>query len=229
MYQHISQYYHQIFPLNEKLLDIIKQHTHHNQKAVDLGCGTGRIAHLIQNNGMHVIGVDLDHHMIEEAKKQFPNTEFIAKDMVDFLKTNQDYHLMICVGNTLPHLNAHEIDLFFQRVKKRLNIQGTMIVQLLNYDLILRTKPKELKPIILQDLKFYRSYQYHEDCIDFLINLETNTGTYQESNRLYPYEKKDIEDLLDKHRFMYQFLDENGAPILNINHSHYTIIIKHQT
>lgn len=51
-----------------------------NERILDIGCGTGELTNEIQSLGAFVIGVDADAQMIQKAKSQFPNCNFIVGD-----------------------------------------------------------------------------------------------------------------------------------------------------
>lgn len=51
-----------------------------DEKILDLGCGTGDIAHTFQQLGAEVIGVDHSANMIERAKEKYPSIPFYEKD-----------------------------------------------------------------------------------------------------------------------------------------------------
>lgn len=62
-----------------KLIDTSKAET-----VVDLGCGNGEIAHSLTEKGFSVIGIDSSKEMIERAKQNYPDIEFICSDATCF-------------------------------------------------------------------------------------------------------------------------------------------------
>lgn len=52
------------------------------EKILDLGCGTGDLAHEISMSGAQVTGVDASESMIEKARKKFPHMMFECRDAV---------------------------------------------------------------------------------------------------------------------------------------------------
>ena len=92
MYQKLSMYYNQLFKFNLDIKFFIKPYTYPLGQAIDLGCGTGRLTHLISELGMDVLGIDLDEFMIKEAKKNYPNLRFKVENILDSLKDHSfDY------------------------------------------------------------------------------------------------------------------------------------------
>lgn len=51
---------------------------------LDLGCGTGDLAHEIAQSGANVIGLDHSTEMIDAARKKYPGIEFRVGDAEDF-------------------------------------------------------------------------------------------------------------------------------------------------
>ncbi len=64
----------------------------HRGKIIDLGCGSGRDAHIFTEKGLEVIGVDFSPKMIEFAKKQAPKATFYVMDLeqLDFPENQFD-------------------------------------------------------------------------------------------------------------------------------------------
>ena len=85
--------------LYKKALDYVFEEKISSDKVVlDLFCGTGTIAQLLakRNSDVSIIGVDIVHEAIEDAKKNaidngITNTTFIASDVGKFLKFNPQY------------------------------------------------------------------------------------------------------------------------------------------
>lgn len=58
------------------------------QKVIDLTCGTGYATGLIaEKTGIAIIGVDRSVGMLQQARENFPNCDFIHADILDYLKT----------------------------------------------------------------------------------------------------------------------------------------------
>ncbi len=51
---------------------------------LDLGCGSGHLAHTIAQLGAHVIGIDSSTSMIEAARATYSDVEFLVADAKDF-------------------------------------------------------------------------------------------------------------------------------------------------
>ena len=51
-------------------------------RVMDLGCGTGALIPTLVNKGYKVTGVDASDNMLEIARKNNPDVEFIKKDAI---------------------------------------------------------------------------------------------------------------------------------------------------
>lgn len=192
MYHHLSQYYDQLFPWNRQIEELIKPYIVPSGQAIDLGCGTGRLTYLLDQLGMHVVGIDLDQDMIKVAQENYPHLSFFHDDMISSLKTSKTFSLMTCFGNTLPHLTLKDLRLFLESVHQSLTEDGVLIVQLLNYTKILNEKPKHLKVIENDDIKFSREYSYLENQISFKTVLKFKDNETVGTTTLYPYQKEQL-------------------------------------
>jgi trans-aconitate 2-methyltransferase len=54
------------------------------ERVLDIGCGTGRLAHRIAASGAEVTGIDADAGMIEQARRNFPTVRFELADARSF-------------------------------------------------------------------------------------------------------------------------------------------------
>jgi 2-polyprenyl-3-methyl-5-hydroxy-6-metoxy-1,4-benzoquinol methylase len=201
MYAYLSQYYDLIFDFNPKMDDFMKSFTKTNGIAIDLGCGTGRLTHLIHEHHMNVVGVDLDTHMIEVAKKKYPNILFKVEDMLKSFQSKTTYDLVTCFGNTIVHLNPNQLNQLFDSIKIKIKKEGYMVIQTLNYDEILKSKPTHLKTIEKEGIEFIRSYTYEKESIIFKTELLLPNHQLEGSTVIYPYVINDFIHLAKKYNF----------------------------
>jgi len=187
MYQYLSQYYDQIFEFNPKISDFMKPYITKDGYAIDLGCGTGRLTHVLYDYQMNVLGVNLDPHMIEVATKKYPYITFKVEDMLQSFNQKDKYDLVTCFGNTIVHLNPNQLDQLFLHIKQKVNINGYVVIQTLNYDHILKTKPPFLKKIEKEGLEFIRSYTYQTSHIMFKTELNLLNQHFEGFTTIYPY------------------------------------------
>jgi len=210
MYSTLAAHYDEIFPLEEAKIDYV-------QKAaggppawiLDLGCSTGSLAFALSKRGYAVKAIDLDEEMISIAQKRAwgsnHSPEFFVLDMMKVNRTfpKGSFDLALCLGNTLVHLkNLKDIEDFFRSVAWVLKGGGRFIVQILNYEMIGRTRMQKLPLIDREKVRFERWYEYDSyptSVIFRTILTEKETGArHEDSVALFPLTVKELEASLDR-------------------------------
>lgn len=67
---------------------------------LDAGCGTGRVAIELDRRGVSVVGVDVDHSMLEVARVKAPHVEWIEADLAS-LRLDRHFDVVVMAGNVL--------------------------------------------------------------------------------------------------------------------------------
>jgi glycine/sarcosine N-methyltransferase len=167
-YTSISKYYSEIFPYNPVQLKFVKNSVGllKNKHVLDIGCATGELAFNLAKDGAIVTGIDLNEDLLNQAKnnKQLPNLQFQIGNMLelesDFQK--EQFDAILCFGNTLVHLSTIElIQQMLNGVKAVLKPGGLFLMQILNYDYILKEKVSALPLIETNNIKFIRKYKFN--------------------------------------------------------------------
>ncbi len=204
-YDEIANYYDDIFIPNENQVHFLKTVIGPPSKEVlDIACGTGGYALILSQYGYSVLGIDLDKKMIEKAKQKAlnikQNIEFHVENMLNF-KINNTFDTIYCIGNSLVHLKTfNDIKHFFKHIKRRLKPLGKIVIQIINYDRILKYGIDQLPTIYNEQkkLKFTRHYHYHKEKhkISFHTVLSVNNKTITNSIDLLPITSIELEDIL---------------------------------
>lgn len=74
-------------------------------RVLDAGCGTGRVAIRLAEQGFHVVGLDVDDSMLAVARELAPRLTWVPGDLVDTssLLADQDhFDLVVLAGNVVP-------------------------------------------------------------------------------------------------------------------------------
>lgn len=132
-YKEFAKYY-DIFYKNknyaketEFLINFINQ----NDKIIDVGCGTGLHASLLQQNGFKVDGLDLNKEMLNIAKTRIHSNLYL-QNILD-ININQKYDVIISMFAVLNHLkNLKELEHAFMNLKNILKDNGKIIIDLHN-------------------------------------------------------------------------------------------------
>lgn len=87
-------------------------------RILDAGCGSGRIGGYLARAGHHVTGVDLDPHLIDVAREDYPDAHWEVGNLasLDLRAENSAgsgdgrvlFDLIVCAGNVLTFLAATE-------------------------------------------------------------------------------------------------------------------------
>ncbi|MDP5039016.1 MAG: methyltransferase domain-containing protein, partial [Candidatus Gracilibacteria bacterium] len=78
-----------------------------NPNILDIGCGSARLLEQINSIGNYNLeysGVDNSIGMLQEARKNYPNCEFIHSDMIN-ISTNNKYNIITFIAS-FHHLNT---------------------------------------------------------------------------------------------------------------------------
>lgn len=95
------------------------------QIILDLGCGTGTLTAQLRNLGSKIIGVDSSQSMIDKAKEQFDNIEFMIYDALDLPFENE---FNVVFSNAVFHwISDH--DALLSNVHKVLKSDGLLVCE----------------------------------------------------------------------------------------------------
>ena len=73
------------------------------KKALDLGCGTGKLTNYLYEKGWDIHGIDGSVDMIKVLRSQYPSLSVAVADIRSF-QFDDAFDLVICVGDTINHL-----------------------------------------------------------------------------------------------------------------------------
>ncbi len=120
-------------PLVQQALDKVS-----NQEVLDLGCGTGRHALWLAENGARVTAVDFSEGMLDLARKK-PLAQrvcFLSHDLHLELPFEKERFDTVVSGLVLEHLQ--DIKKFFSEVNRVLNCGGRAVVSAMHPAMFLR-------------------------------------------------------------------------------------------
>lgn len=214
-YTSIANYYNKIFPISETQISFIKDSTNkikNKNMALEIGCGTGNLTLELSKLFNKAIGIDLDKEMLNLAKEKYGaknnNLSFINLNMLKLEEefSNVKFDTIICFGNTLVHLsNLEEIKKTLQQIKNTLNPGGVFLLQIINYDYILKNNINQLPQIENDMIRFERYYSYNsnQNHINFKTILTVKKENIKIENQieLYPLLKANIIQILNELNF----------------------------
>ncbi|NTW70927.1 MAG: class I SAM-dependent methyltransferase [Eubacteriaceae bacterium] len=206
-YEEIAKYYDEIFPVGNDQIDFIVNTAGESPKELlDIACGTGGYSVSLAKKGYIMTAVDLDSSMVEALKKKSRENSLPIKvataNMLNLESSiGGNYDTAFCIGNSIVHLNSNDAILeFLTGVKKLLKPQGKLILQVINYDRILKYDVKSLPTIENKSagLTFQRLYRYDqkENRIYFRTILNVEEVQIENEIPLFPLRSDDLRRLL---------------------------------
>lgn len=222
-YEEISKYYDYIFPTGEEQVKFLKEVAGNPPKAVlDIACGTGGYALELARQGYNVTASDLDAEMVRQLSQKVQESEFtisfLQSNMLELQKKLSDkFNLAFCIGNSVVHLeNLLQIKDFLVNAKKLLEADGSLVIQIINFDRILLRDIKSLPTIEDKDigLTFERNYNYDKqnNIIFFNTKLSVEEQIFENEIPLYPLLQDELVDAVTEAGFkkVKLFGDFNG-------------------
>lgn len=164
-YDEICNKYDYIFPLNEIQKKFMDNEIKGN-RILDVGSSTGNLSKYLIENGINVTSIDINEKLIFKAAQK--GVEVKKLNMLE-IDTLNKFDTIINIGNTLPHLNnKKEIYTFLEKAYDRLEENGKLIIQIINFNkfIINRDKNNYLGSLPLienENVKFERSYYLDEN------------------------------------------------------------------
>lgn len=212
-YNEISKYYDKIFPAGEEQLSFIKDAAGKTAaKILDIACGSGTYSVALAKEGYKVTAVDIEDEMIRKLRVKADNEKVDVKAFVCSMteleeKLTEKYRVLFCIGNSLVHLKSlEEIEDALRQMYNLTADDGVVIIQIMNYDRIIKLGLKELPTIINQEegIEFIRKYDYKPELkkIDFnttlIVKDGNNTKTFKNTVELLPLLSNELTDIVEK-------------------------------
>ncbi len=94
-------------------------------RVLDAGCGTGRVAQRLAEEGYVVTGVDADAAMIEVARERAPGVDWRVADLAD-LDLGGTFDLVVMAGNVVPFVEA-DLKAVCARLAAHLEPRGLLV------------------------------------------------------------------------------------------------------
>ena len=164
-YDTIADKYDYIFPLSSMQKKFLDEEVK-GRKILDVGAGTGKVTKYLSEKGMDLTSIDLNERLIKKASEK--GIKILNENMLNIDKFSK-FDTIINIGNALPHLNdKKEIYEFLEKSYKQLNIDGKIIIQIINFIKFIKNKNENnflgnLPLIENENVKFERAYYLNEE------------------------------------------------------------------
>ena len=140
---------------------------------LDAACGTGLHAIVLSQLGVSVTGTDSSKEMLDGARKNSENAG-IEIDWIEAPMEKLNEHIqskfqtVLCLGNSLPHIIEKPVlQQVFRVFRSLLTSDGIVVLQLLNYQNILKEKNRIISINRYQATEFIRFIDFSGDLIQF--------------------------------------------------------------
>lgn len=150
--------------------------------AVDAGAGSGFHSVVLAQLGLRVTAVDLSARMLGALASHAAARQLsVAALQSSFIDLPAHLHgavdAVFCMGNTLAHiLERHDLADSLAAFGRVLKAQGTLIVQIVNFDRILRERQRIQSVREVGDATYVRFYDFGEDRVVFnVVTLDRRT------------------------------------------------------
>lgn len=200
-YTRFAEVYDLIFPLTEQKQKVLYDFAQNKQTILDIGCATGEAMKYLNSLNVKTQGFDFDQQMVYEAQQK--NLDAFHLDMRQLNGLSETYDGILCTGNVIVHLSSEdEIDSFLNDCYNRLNDEGELLIQIINYHKILNQKITELPTIQSQNklVKFKRRYVLG-NLIKFITTLKIGRKEFTSTLPLYPLLPTELIRLAEKNNF----------------------------
>lgn len=163
-YNQIAEKYDFIFPLSPAHKTFFASELH-GKTILDVGAATGNLTAYLTSQSYEVTAIDLSERLIAKAAEKGVTVQQLNMLAIDELPT---FDNIVCIGNTLPHLDSKtSVQLFLQKAYRKLTQGGKLVLQLVNFQKYFAQQQGDYLgnlPLIENDkVKFERYYYLNEE------------------------------------------------------------------
>ena len=163
-YNQIAEKYDFIFPLSPAHKTFFASELH-GKTILDVGAATGNLTAYLSSQGYEVTAIDLSERLIAKAAEKGVTVQQLNMLAIDELPT---FDNIVCIGNTLPHLDSKtSVQLFLQKAYRQLTQGGKLVLQLVTFPKYFAQQQRAYLgnlPLIENDkVKFERYYYLNEE------------------------------------------------------------------
>ncbi|MFZ1518277.1 MAG: methyltransferase domain-containing protein [Ignavibacteriaceae bacterium] len=175
----------------------------------DVGCGTGVDSITLSLLGLNVTAFEPSPKMINIAKvnseKHNCKIYFFNFSANEIPKTFYNkFDLVVSLGNTLANIPSGKIDKSVAKLFKLLKKDGRVLIQILNYEKILRDKERIVNITKKDDEYFIRFYDFGKNDLTFnILRFNSDQTTKKEliSTKIFPYTSKGLKKYFNETGF----------------------------
>lgn len=205
MYQKLAPAYDRLFPVETETIDFLVHSYSPGIRLLDIGSGTGAVAHAMGEKGFTVLGLEPDAEMLSVAnnRHRIPGIVTFGPQGVFEIDEKEEFEGAYCIGNVLPHLSSRtEVLDTLKRIRAAVKTFGGLVVQIVNYDRILAQRITSLPSLEAEGAVLEREYKLLSRKIRFITRLKENgVETARGSLDLLPLRAKELKRMVERAGF----------------------------
>lgn len=212
LYQSIAPFYDYVFPYRpvQKKFVLSSGGVDSRKKSMlDIGCGTGNLTLELSKQVKNIVGIDADREMINRARAKIhrygENIRFRCLGMLEIQDhfSGDGFDVILSFGNTIAHLHdTGDLRCFMGQTRKILNTGGVLLLQIVNFDRVLKGGIRRLPVIENERIKFERFYDRHRNgrhlTFKTVLTLKKESRIIENRVPLYPILRKELEIAVKK-------------------------------
>jgi glycine/sarcosine N-methyltransferase len=158
-----AEHYDAVFPVGPKAR-FVSGHLPPAARVLDVGCATGGVDFELATFGHSVHGIDLEPSLVDRATARLDSeacarVSFAVGDMLALTPPPRPFDAVLCLGNTFVHLLAGPDRVAaLAGMGDQVGPDGRLVLQIVNYDRILRDGVRSLPLIDNDRVRFERRY-----------------------------------------------------------------------
>lgn len=167
-------------------------------RCLDLACGMGRHAVILNKKGLDVVGVDLSENSIQKAKVFENETlHFDVQDMREPYKT-EEFEIIFNLFTSFGYFDCLEDNLkTLQAIHKMLVPHGKVIIDFMNAEYAINHLKKD-ETIEKSGIQFHLTRNFDGKSITKNIQLEDHGKAYSFHENVQALFLSDFEEMMDK-------------------------------
>lgn len=180
-----------------------------SERGADIGCGSGADSIALAALGKRITGFDPSSEMVRQArlnaKKFGADTEFFEYGVSAIPgKFYGKFGFAVSLGNALANMDKSELGKGLGRINKILEPGGFFLLQILNYEKILREKERIVNITLHGEENYIRFYDFYDDKVKFNILRFSRDNTKDRelvTTEIFPYTPDELQDILSNSGF----------------------------
>ena len=96
-------------------------------RVLDAGCGTGRVAARLASRGLGVTGVDVDPSMVAQARRRWPDLDWVVSDLAALEPPVAAYDAVVMAGNVVPFVEPEALGVTVAALAAQLRPGGLLV------------------------------------------------------------------------------------------------------